>query len=168
MNRRNFFAVITGLVASLMFWRRGDAMPVGSSDAELSRFYPPSESSESWLSDGTYPPIVYDGDRNDPNYFCVGDGKHNRREGLACFIDGVDRNMEVYECYVGEKGWANIVVKYRSQDGKLRCTRIVGPWINGNRTVQFVHAGIRGRITMEKPLHVRLSEHIQREFHKSI
>lgn len=118
MNRRNFFSVVAGFVASLCLPKLGRAI---TATADVNGKLPP--------------PVEYQGDVDDPRYH-LENFHWQRRVGLSCFVNGVDRNAEVYECYAGENGWANLILKEH------------GP--NGLRTVRFngdvVRYSIRGHV----------------------
>lgn len=132
MNRRDFFAVVAGLFASLSLSR---LLPASPSFGRVKVTKLPDE------ADPKHPPVVYKGDPRDPKYHRVMDGRHKEREGMRFFLNGEDRTNEIYESYFGDKGWVNVFVKTRGPNGKLRAALTPG----GNA----IRAGYYGKVEMK-------------------
>jgi hypothetical protein len=119
MTRRTFFAALAGVASSL-------ALPW----AAFGRSKP-----------GLCPPVEFLGNWNDPRYFYAGlrtDHHDPRKEGRRCYVDGVDRQTEAYECFTGEDGWANLYLKRPDEQGKLRMV-----WTHDHKPVCY---SVRGKV----------------------
>ena len=140
MNRREFFGAFGGFVASTLTlpkWLKADASF--------------SEGSGRFVDDYWNPPIVYKGDKSDPNYSIVGDGGREQRKGLRLYVNGEDRTREAYECYAGEAGWVNIYVRYRCGVERWRTVRIG----DGPNNLRRLRASIRGKVEWRRVVTVK-------------